>query len=476
MHALPEATRKYRDRFPNTASSVLGRTGLHVSKTGFGGYRITEQNSTHREALRLALLNGINLIDTSANYADGGSELLVGSVIQDLIQEGRLNREEVVVVTKAGYVQGQNMVLARTRMGEGRPFPEMTEFQPECWHCIHPEFLEDQITRSLDRLSLDQIDVLLLHNPEYFLKHSPDHAEYYRRIEAAFRYLETEVARGRIMSYGVSSNTFIEPKNDPEFTSLEVLIEIAEAIGPQNRFSTIQFPLNLIETGAVTENNCTQRTLVEFAETKNLGTLANRPLNSYLGSQLYRFSEPRGTRKDVAEAESNLQSAFMHALPEEARFAKTSGVGARTTWVKALSDHRLELGSLWRWLEIKDRQIAPFLGSLGTPAAQAYRTKLAELCDALTDWVLAVEASRAGRVKDALKRHCPSPHESASLAQRAICAIQALPGVNCVLLGMRTPHYVQDVLSLPSAISTEAAHQALDGAAVCVASHWCRAV
>ena len=37
-----------------------------------------------------------------------------------------------------------------------------------CWHCLHPEFLQDQLTRSLDRLQLETLDVCLLHNPEYF--------------------------------------------------------------------------------------------------------------------------------------------------------------------------------------------------------------------------------------------------------------------------------------------------------------------
>ena len=46
---------------------------------------------------------------------DGGSERLVGNVLQALFRAGELEREEVVIVSKAGYVQGQNLQLAQER-------------------------------------------------------------------------------------------------------------------------------------------------------------------------------------------------------------------------------------------------------------------------------------------------------------------------------------------------------------------------
>ena len=186
----------------------------------------------HREALKLALTSGCNLIDTSTNYGDGHSEKLIGEVLKELTTEGKIRRDQIVVVSKAGYVQGENLTLARQRRERGIPFPEMTEYSDDCWHCISPEFLKDQITRSLARLGLPQIDVLLLHNPEYFLKVTHDHREYYRRIGEALQYLETEVAQGRIQYFGISSNTFPEPKEADDFTSLEMVCELAQEKAP----------------------------------------------------------------------------------------------------------------------------------------------------------------------------------------------------------------------------------------------------
>ena len=80
------------------AGGYLG-AGLKVSKFGFGGYGISKRLSgldpeaiatlpqvkLFREALMVALRGGVNVIDTSSSYADGGVETLIGQVVQDAI-------------------------------------------------------------------------------------------------------------------------------------------------------------------------------------------------------------------------------------------------------------------------------------------------------------------------------------------------------------------------------------------------------
>ena len=177
-HATPGGTATYVARVlanPTTNKptgqgyTTMGSTGLTTSRLGFGGYRIDISSEEHRQALTKALREGCNLIDTSTNYADGGSERLIGSVFGDLIKTNELTREEVIVVSKIGYVQGQNLKRAEAKEKSGNPFPEMVKYGEGIWHCLHPEFLEEQLTLSLDRLRLTTLDVCLLHNPEYFL-------------------------------------------------------------------------------------------------------------------------------------------------------------------------------------------------------------------------------------------------------------------------------------------------------------------
>ncbi|HSO20673.1 MAG TPA: aldo/keto reductase, partial [Desulfosarcina sp.] len=285
--ATPAATTAFAAQHPDSQFNLLGATDLSVSAAGFGGYRISAGVAAHARALEKAFTGGVNLVDTSSNYADGGSERLVGEVLANLIQAGRLSRDQVVVISKGGYLQGSNYTLSQERKAAGNPFEDIVEYADGLEHCIHPGFLEDQIGRTLERLGLATLDGYLLHNPEYFLgwahrqKMAPDRARetYYQRIDLAFRHLETEVAGGRIRFYGVSSNTFAGSPDDPEFTCLHRILEIAESIGRDHHFQVIQLPFNLLEPGAATEPNQPDgRTVLQLARDERLGLLTNRPL------------------------------------------------------------------------------------------------------------------------------------------------------------------------------------------------------
>jgi aryl-alcohol dehydrogenase-like predicted oxidoreductase len=298
--ATAEGTRRYAAGHPDLTYRGMGATGLLVSEAGFGGYRIDIAVESHRQALAAALRAGINLIDTSANYADGGSERLIGAVLAELITRGELTREAVVLVSKAGYLQGENYRLSQLRKRVGNPFPELVEFDQGLEHCIHPEFLADQLTRSLQRLGVERLDGYLLHNPEYYLKWArvqeipleEARTDYLRRIRAAFRYLESEVDRGRIGCYGISSNTFPAPAEDFDFTPLAAIWAVADALTPGHHFRLIECPCNLFEPGAVTEENQPGgRTVLDVARDTNLAVLINRPLNAIQGDQLVRLAE-----------------------------------------------------------------------------------------------------------------------------------------------------------------------------------------
>jgi len=130
---------------------VLGPTGLTMTRLGFGTYRVDMQNSEYREALKKALRQSCNLIDTSTNYTDGDSERLVGSVLAELVASGEVRRDEIIVVSKIGYVQGQNLKLAEAKEQSGRPYPELVKYGDGIWHCVHPEFLAErpELYRSL---------------------------------------------------------------------------------------------------------------------------------------------------------------------------------------------------------------------------------------------------------------------------------------------------------------------------------------
>ncbi|MCM0638254.1 aldo/keto reductase [Cellulomonas wangsupingiae] len=77
----------------------LGRTGLRVSSLGLGTLTWSRDTDDHEAAdqLRDFVEAGGTLVDTSASYADGGAEELLGRLLGDVA-----DREDVVVCTKAG--------------------------------------------------------------------------------------------------------------------------------------------------------------------------------------------------------------------------------------------------------------------------------------------------------------------------------------------------------------------------------------
>ncbi|MCI0692929.1 aldo/keto reductase [candidate division KSB1 bacterium] len=479
MLASPEKTAAHQARhhLPESARCEFGAMGLRVSRLGFGCYRVDEITAEHATALKLALRSGINLIDTSTNYTDGSSERMVGRILQELFKSSELQREEVVVVSKAGYVQGQNLQLAQERERQDRGFPEMVKYVQNCWHCIHPDFLNDQLFRSLARLQLDHLDVLLLHNPEYFLsdalhqrRHDPGTArnEYYRRLAQAFSFLEEQVAAGRVSYYGVSSNTFPHADSHPEFTSLERLSEIAEALSPRHHFRVIQFPANLFETGAMFEKNQSGgRTLLEFAAEKNLATLVNRPLNAMHGSSMMRlagFATISTAEAEkvfpaqiaaLAEAEKSFAQTVFRELHFE-RFVRTDQ--PVFAWAEQLQDGLTLFRDWAHWDHVKQHVIESqtemalhFLREKAGGGAAVwqewesqYRHALAAVIDTLSRYHARGAAASSETLARQLDEKVPALKTSLRLSQKALRVLLNIPGLDCVLLGMRRPQYVED--------------------------------
>ncbi|MGD9124296.1 MAG: aldo/keto reductase [Desulfarculaceae bacterium] len=475
--AQAPATEAYARAFPGIAFSSLGNTGLTVSQAGFGGYRITAQVEEHGRALKKALASGINIIDTSSNYTDGESEALMGRVLTELTADHSLDRAQVVVVTKAGYLQGQNLLQSRKRRARGQPYAEVVPYGQGLEHCIHPEFLSDQLEQSLGRLNLEAVDVFLLHNPEYYLAwaHNQDiaapqaEAEYYRRLQQAFCHLEKEADKGRIRFYGVSSNTFPIAGSQPDFTSLEKLWDMAQALSPDHRFRVIQLPLNLLESGAVLEKNQSQGlSVLEFARQKSLGVLINRPLNAISGQGLTRLAAiaagrpPSKTKVqelwlDLMDSEDQLKTSLLPNLDleplEEKKTAELLSVG------QALVAAWAELQGREHWRGLESNYFLPRINSAvrflaqnlrgsqeGLAVLDAHLKRVQAAFEAVGLWYAAQAAELAQKIKEKAAACDRDWAQAPNLSQMAVRAVRSTPGVGSVLVGMRRQAYVDDVL------------------------------
>ena len=420
-------------------SVYLGQTGVEVSVVGFGSYRIRESMPEHKQALKLALENGCNLIDTSSNYTDGSSEKLVGQVVSELSSE---NREKVVLVTKIGFNDGR------------ASFSELN--------------LREELSESSRRLQTQCIDIVLLHKPEYLLKEGMNQDAYYQTLSEALKFLQKQVEEKKIRFYGISCNSFIDPENSPEYTSLDVL----QTIVTENSlfgFAVIEFPLNLLEQNAALLPNHAGCPLLDFARNHGIGTLINRPLNAFFGDRIFRlsgFSAHHG--KDVA---MNLKTTFQKAMELEGRIFELYPT-EKIALAHIIQKDFDSLKDPVLWKEILDYRALPSLTkALDTlkklsneQLAEEYEKTMHVFFEALT-WYLESQAAAESRaITLALTKAAPELKTSPTLSQKAIRVVRSIPGVDCVLVGMRQPTYVKDALQVEQRLSPEKAFASLRAA------------
>ena len=178
--------------------TTLGRTGLRISRMGFGGIPIQKVDAKATRALmeRLCAL-GVNYIDTARGYTV--SEQYLGEALEGL-------RDRFVVATKS---------MARTR-----------------------EAMARDIGISLHNLRTDYIDLYQVHNP------SLDELKAVCAPGGALEALMQAKAEGRVRHLGVTAHT-------------AAVFEYALSL---DWVETVMFPYNIVETqGEALIHRCAQQ-------------------------------------------------------------------------------------------------------------------------------------------------------------------------------------------------------------------------
>jgi aryl-alcohol dehydrogenase-like predicted oxidoreductase len=266
--ASTAGTNNYRQRFAAQLAPEHFRQsqGLWLSSIGLGTYLGQPDERTdaaYQAAIKRATALGCNVIDTAANYRFQRSERSIGQALAELFADGKLVREEVVITTKGGFIPFDT-VPPRSQ-GDFQRYLETAFISTGvcAWndfvqgqHCMTPKYLAHQLDQSLRNLQLEAVDGYYLHNPETQLA-EVDREEFYARLRAAFEYLESAVAAGKISMYGTATwNGYRVPGNSPEHLSLERVVQTArEVAGEQHHFKIVQLPINLAMTEAFTHTN-----------------------------------------------------------------------------------------------------------------------------------------------------------------------------------------------------------------------------
>jgi len=403
-----------------------------MSNFAFGTYRITDQNPQHIQALREAIDSGITMIDTSSNYMDGAAERAIALAFRSFDEDIKQNVE---IVSKYGYIQGSNMELHHEKK-----FEAVVEFSEHCFHSIAPSFMKNQLEASLSRLELQKIDCYLIHNPEYYIldamNRDADRDEVldamYDRLYDAFVGLEEEVKAGRIGSYGISSNSFAKANSDPEFLPYEDLITLAdrasESVGNDtHNFTTIQLPINILETEGL---KC-----ASWAKTNGLRVLVNRPLNALQDGHMFR----------LADYDESVE--YYHHLNELLDVCDNDKLKSIYNLLEQLDENRHKFGWIGDFDSFLYTQILPHIkSSLEDMDEESLETMLKYIDMFFIEYrkMVAYECSKNTRVQ--LKELFGECEES--LQECSLKFLMHRDNIDYILVGMRKPSYVQEILAL----------------------------
>lgn len=268
--ATAEGTERYLRRHERLAAAgffrslAIGSAGAHprVASLGLGTYLgepDDAEDARYRSSVRAALGGGVNLVDTAINYRCQRSERAVGSALAACVATGLVQRDEVVLCTKGGYVpldgeppptrEAYRAYLKATYFDTGLLTPDEVSAGG---HSLAAGFLAHQLARSRANLGVTAIDVYYLHNPEQQLESGP--VERFRALmRGAFSLLEERARRGEIGAYGCATwDGFRVPPGVRGHLSLQELVTLAREVGGEDHhFRVVQAPVSIALTEAM---------------------------------------------------------------------------------------------------------------------------------------------------------------------------------------------------------------------------------
>ncbi len=289
--ATPEGTRRFADRAALPDAFKLTVDGLSASSIGLGTYLGQADDVTDASyiaAIRHALKSGCNVIDTAINYRFQRSERALGKALAAAFADGSLQRDEVIIATKGGFVPFEGSLPAEPGKWVNRNLiaaglAHANDFCANYQHCIAPAYLETMIDWSRRNLDLDTLDIYYLHNPET-QRISLSHETFRRRMLDAFETLEQAVERRHIAAYGTATWTAYRAlPNAPDYLSLAEIVGLAcEVAGQDHHLRYIQLPYNLFMTEAFALENQqlddTFSSAIATATELNLTVMISAPL------------------------------------------------------------------------------------------------------------------------------------------------------------------------------------------------------
>ena len=291
-YATPEGTADFSkknngEKFGNFRKVA----GLSLSNVGIGTYLGEPDDNTDelvKNAVKKSILAGINVIDTAINYRAQKAERSVGHAIAELIEEGKISRNEVFISTKNGYVTNDGATKEDFWEYVNREYVKAGIISAgdisSGYHCMTIPYLEDQLNRSLKNLGLECIDLIYLHNAVEGQIQDIPKEEFLKNLNNVFEFYEKKRQKGKIRFYGMATwECYRADPDNPQYLSLSETLDIAKKAGGENHgFRFIQLPFNMYLDQAFMKKNQNidgkQVSILEAAIQFNVGVFTSVPL------------------------------------------------------------------------------------------------------------------------------------------------------------------------------------------------------
>lgn len=264
--ASSEGTQKFTENSGINKDNFKNFENLYLSNVGIGTYLGDTDARTDelvKNAIKQSILSGVNVIDTAINYRSQKAERSVGNALSELINDGKITRDQIFLSSKNGYVTND----ADVQLGFWEQIKaEYTDKGivkegdiTSGYHCMTVPYLSDQLERSLKNLGVKTIDLMYLHNAVEGQIKDVSKEQFVKNLESVFEMYEQKRKEGKIKFYGMATwECFRVTKDNLQYLSLEETVNLAKKVGGENHgFKFIQLPYNLNFDQALLSKNQT---------------------------------------------------------------------------------------------------------------------------------------------------------------------------------------------------------------------------
>jgi len=290
-HATPEGTVNFSNKNQDVNSkNYVVFEGLTLSNVGIGTYLGNPDQQTDelvKNAVKKSIESGVNVIDTAINYRAQKAERSTGKAISELINEGKISRNEIFICTKNGYVTNDGDMNSDFWNYVKNEYVQKGVIKDgdisSGYHCMTIPYLEDQLHRSLNNLELDCIDLMYLHNAVEGQLQDMSREQFVKNLKDVFDFYENKRKEGLIQFYGMATwECFRVPKDNPVYFSLTEIRKLAKQAGGENHgFRFIQLPYNMyLDQAVMVKNqpsNGSEVSILESAKNNNIGVFTSVP-------------------------------------------------------------------------------------------------------------------------------------------------------------------------------------------------------